>query len=378
MSKDTTIILARKALLPALALVNRAVERRSTIPVLQNILLAMDASAGTMTITGTDLDCELRTSVACQAGRDSLFTLPSGLLHDAVRKLPDGVDIALQADEASATISAGRARFKVPVLPAVDFPAMSEAAYSHSFEVEARHIKRMLDTIAFAISTEETRYYLNGIHWHEDGRSLNAVATDGHRLAKFALPSPEGSAGMPPIIIPRRTVELIGQVLEDGRKLTVRVSETRLRIEAGDATLTTKLIDGKFPDYVRVIPTGNANHFTIEKEALAKAVDRVGTVSSGRGSAVKFAFGVEEGMLVLSTNNPDAGSANDEVSIENAQGAAVEIGFNGKYCLDLLGAAEGKRLTFSLGDAGAPALIQREDDGDLAVKPLFVLMPMRV
>ncbi|RWD71683.1 MAG: DNA polymerase III subunit beta [Mesorhizobium sp.] len=380
------MIVAREALLPALALVKNAVERRSTIPVLQNMLLAVDAAAGHMTVTGTDLDCELRTSLTCQAGKDASFTLPSTLLHDAVRKMPDGVEIAIVAEKDFATVSAGRSKFRIQLLPATDFPVMADVGFSHSFEAEARILKRMLDTVGFAISTEETRYYLNGIHWHvssgDVGAAFNAVATDGHRLAKFAMPIPDGADGMPAIIVPRHTVDLIGKILSDaeegdGKKLMVRVAEHRLRLEAGDTMLTSKLIDGSFPDYQRVIPAGNANHFTLDRDTLAKAVDRVSTVSIGRGSAVKFAFD-PEGALTLTTNNPDAGSANDEVSIENAEGSAVEIGFNGKYCLDMLGAAEGKRLTFSLGDAGSPALIQREEGGTSEIRPLFVLMPMRV
>lgn len=381
MSKSDTITLSREALLPALALTGKAAERRSTIPVLQNLLLAVDASAGTLTLTGTDLDCELRTSVACQAGADTAFTLPSALLHDAVRKMPDGAEIAILPEKDFATLTAGRSRFRMQVLPATDFPVMSEVGFGHVFEVEARILQRMLDTVGFAISTEETRYYLNGIHWHvasgDSGAAFNAVATDGHRLAKFAMPVPDGADGMPAIIVPRRTVGLIGQILEDGRKLAVKVAQGRIRLEAGDVALTSKLIDGSFPDYQRVIPAGNSNHFTLDRDTLAKAVDRVSTVSSGKGGAVKFTFDPDAG-LTLTTNNPDAGSANDEVTIENAEGAAVEIGFNGKYCLDMLGAAEGKRLTFSLGDAGSPALIQREDAGDAEIRPLFVLMPMRV
>jgi len=379
-SKADTITIAREALLPALALVSKAVERRSTIPVLQNMLLAVDASAGKLTITGTDLDCELRASVACQARADDSFTLPSALLHDAVRKMPEGVDIAIVADKDFATVSAGRAKFRIQVLPATDFPIMADVGFGHGFEIEARILKRMLDTVGFAISSEETRYYLNGIHWHAvsgDRTILNAVATDGHRLAKFAFPAPEGADGMPAIIIPRHTVDLIGKILEDGRKLNVQVADHRIRLQAGDTMLTSKLIDCSFPDYQRVIPATNANHFTVDRDVLAKAVDRVATVSSGKGSAVKFAFD-PAGALTLTTNNPDAGSANDEVTIENAKGDAVEIGFSGKYCLDMLGAAEGKRLTFSLGDAGSPALIQREDADDVEIKPLFVLMPMRV
>ncbi|MER8427781.1 DNA polymerase III subunit beta [Mesorhizobium sp. M1403] len=376
MKKPDTIILSREALLPALALVGKAVERRTTIPVLANVLLAVDAAAGTLTITGTDLDCELRTSVPCQAGRDEAFTLPSTLLHDAVRKMPDGAEIAIAAEKDFATLSAGRSRFKIQVLPALDFPTMEAGSFSHSFELEVGTIARMLGTVAFAISSEETRYYLNGIYWHA-GEQLNAVATDGHRLAKFSIPVPEGAAGMPGIIIPRRTVDLIGKLIGDKGKATVSLSDTKIRVETGGAALLSKLIDGSFPDYVRVVPTGNPNHFTIDREALAKAVDRVGTVSSERGSAVKFAFEAG-GNLTLTTNNPEAGSANDEVTIEHGEGSSVEIGFNGRYCLDLLNAAAGKRLVFSLGDPGSPTLIQPETADETGLKPLFVLMPMRV
>ncbi|TIR30254.1 MAG: DNA polymerase III subunit beta [Mesorhizobium sp.] len=368
------MILAREALLPALGLVSKAVERRSTIPVLANVLLAVDAAAGTLTITGSDLDCELRAKLSCQAGKDEAFTLPSAILHDAVRKMPDGAEIALVAEKDFATLSAGRSRFRIQVLPATDFPTMDAGSLSHSFELDAGLVARMLDTVSFAISSEETRYYLNGIYWHA-GETLNVVATDGHRLAKFAAPLPEGAAGMPAIIIPRRTVGLIRQLIGDKGQVKVSLSDVKIRVETEQGTLLSKLIDGSYPDYQRVIPASNANHFTVEREALTKAVDRVTTVSSQRGSAVKFAF--EAGAsLTLTTNNPDAGSANDEVTIEHGEGNSVEIGFNGRYCLDLLNAAESERLVFSLGDPGSPTLIQPETDDEL--KPLFVLMPMRV
>ncbi|MER8506661.1 DNA polymerase III subunit beta [Mesorhizobium sp. M0894] len=376
MKTPNTIISAREAFLPALGLVNKAVERRTTIPVLANVLLTVDAAAGKLTITGSDLDCELRATLACQAGRDEAFTLPSAILHDAVRKMPEGAEIALLAEKDFATLTAGRSRFKIQVLPSTDFPTMSEGTFSHSFDLDAGLFERMLDSVSFAISSEETRYYLNGIYWHA-GETLNAVATDGHRLAKFAAPLPEGAAGMPAIIIPRRAVGLIRQLIGEKGAVKVSMSDTKIRVETGQGTLLSKLIDGSFPDYVRVIPAGNANHFTVEREALASAVDRVGTVSSGRGSAVKFAFEAG-GNLTLTTNNPDAGSANDEVTIEHGEGDSVEIGFNGRYCLDLLNAAEGKRLVFSLGDPGSPTLIQPETADETGLKPLFVLMPMRV
>lgn len=374
MKKPDAIILAREALLPALGLVSKAVERRSTIPVLANVLLAVDAAAGTLTITGSDLDCEMRATLSCQAGKDEAFTLPSAILHDAVRKMPEGAEIALAAESDFATLSSGRTRFRIQVLPASDFPTMDGGTASHTFEMDVAAIGRMFDTVSFAISSEETRYYLNGVYWHA-GEQFHAVATDGHRLAKFSAALPEGAAGMAGIIVPRQTVDLIGKILGDKGKATISLSDTKLRVEYDGTVLVSKLIDGHFPDYVRVIPAANPNHFTVEKEALAKAVDRVTTVSSARGSAVKFSFEAG-GNLTLTTNNPDAGSANDEVTIEHGEGDSVEIGFNGRYCLDLLNAAEGKRLIFSLGDPGSPTLIQPETDDEL--KPLFVLMPMRV
>ncbi|TPK15232.1 DNA polymerase III subunit beta [Mesorhizobium sp. B2-5-9] len=371
------MILAREALLPALALVIKAVERRSTIPVLQNLLLAVDAAAGLLTITGTDLDCELRTSIPCQAGKDDAYTLPATLLHDAVRKMPEGAEIAIAAEKDFATLTAGRARFKIQVLPAADFPAINAGDFSHTFDLPTGTMERMLAMVSFAISTEETRYYLNGIHWHA-AEEFNAVATDGHRLAKFCTPLPDGAEGMPAIIIPKKTTGLIRQILSDKVvNVTFSVSDTKIRLQAGNVTLLSKLIDGKFPDYVRVIPVGNQNRFTVDKDTLAKAVDRVTTVSTERGSAVKFAF-EPGGSLVLTTVNPEAGSANDEVTIEDSQGVAIEIGFNGKYCLDLLNAVEGKRVIFSLGDPGSPTLIEPEEADKSGLKPLFVLMPMRV
>lgn len=376
MKKPYAIIVSREALLPALGLVSKAVERRSTIPVLANVLLAVDAAAGTLTITGSDLDCELRAKLSCQAGKDEAFTLPSAILYDAVRKMPDGAEIALVAEKDFATLTAGRSRFRIQILPATDFPTMDAGSLSHSFELDAGQVERMLDTVSFAISSEETRYYLNGIYWHA-GEALNAVATDGHRLAKFAAPLPEGAAGMPAIIIPRRTVGLIRQLVGDKGKVKVSLSDVKIRVETEQGTLLSKLIDGSYPDYQRVIPANNANHFTVERAALASAVDRVTTVSSARGSAVKFAF-EPGGNLSLTTNNPDAGSANDEVTIEHGEGDGVEIGFNGRYCLDLLNAAEAERLVFSLGDPGSPTLIQPETADETGLKPLFVLMPMRV
>lgn len=372
--------IAREALLPALALAGKAVERRSTIPVLQNMLFAV--TAGRLRVTGTDLDCEISAAADCKAETEASFTLPAGTVHDAVRKLAEGVDIAFDVEKDFATISAGRSRFRVPVLPAADFPEIAQSNFSHHFALPSGALTRMLATVSYAISSEETRYYLNGIHWHaskdnDGGEHFNAAATDGHRLARFRAPLPAGAEEMPGVIVPRRTAGLLKGLLVDKGDVAISLSDTKVMFTTPAGSLVSKLIDGTYPDYARVIPQGHPNQFSVDKKTLAEAVDRVITVSSERGSAVKFSFS-PDGTLKLETNNPDAGSATEDAPITPVAGQGVEIGFNGRYCLDMLNAAEGDQLVFNLGDGGAPALIEPALADEHDLKPLFVIMPMRV
>lgn len=374
------ITIGREALLPALALAVRVVERRTTIPVLSNVLIR--AGDGRLTITGTDLDAEIAVSRKCAIEGAAEVTLPANNLHDIVRKLPEGCEVKLAGDTGDGmwTISAGRSRFRLPFLPASDFHELSAGEFACGFDMEAATLKTMLETVRFAISTEETRYYLNGIHWHEDevdgAAKLIAVATDGHRLAKSVLPLPDGATGLPAIIIPRKTVELVLKMLPEKGPVRVDVSDVKLRLTMGGeesgVSLVSKLIDGTFPDYKRVVPGGNPNRYTVTRGPLADAIDRVLTVSTGKGNAVKYAFAGDG--LTVTAHSPDAGSAEDQVEIAGVEGDPVEIGFNGKYCLDLLAAAGGDAVIFELGDAGAPALVRRAQGGDT----LFVLMPMRI
>lgn len=369
------ITVAREVLLPALAAAQQVTERRSTIPILQNVLV--EAGDGRLAITGTDLDIEVRHEIAATAGGTSAFTVPATIIHDSVRKLPDGAEIAITVDDTVAVIAAGRSRFRVPVLPAADFPVMGRGDFETSFDLDAAHLARMVATVSFAVSTEETRHYLNGVYWHvleAEERLLIAVATDGHRLARFALPLPEGAAGMPPVIIPRKTVGLLRKILGDKGMVTVEVSETRIAFSSdGGPHIVSKLVDGTYPDYQRVIPSGNANLFRAARPALTAAIDRVMTISSDRGRAVKLAF---DDTLVLSAANPDTGSAEDSIGVERIEGDPVMLGLNGKYCLDMLGAIDAATVDFRMGDAGAPALITPVEGDD--PRPSFVIMPMRI
>jgi DNA polymerase-3 subunit beta len=262
------------------------------------------------------------------------------------------------------------------MLPVEDFPDISAGEFTHSFSMATGEIRKLIEHTQFAISTEETRYYLNGIFLHtveEDGDTLlRAVATDGHRLARSQISAPDGAAGMPGIIVPRKTVGEIQRLVEDpDAAVHVQLSDTKIRLSVGETILTSKLIDGTFPDYNRVIPTGNDKELKLDRSTFARAVDRVSTISSERGRAVKLQL--SEGQMVLSVNNPDSGTAEEEIAV-GYSADALDIGFNSRYLLDITNQLSGDEVKFMLSDPGSPTLIHDSvNDG-----AIYVLMPMRV
>ncbi|MBX8803146.1 DNA polymerase III subunit beta [Ochrobactrum sp. MR28] len=377
--------ISRGALLPALSAVIKAVERRSTIPILQYVRLSYVDAA--LMITGTNLDVEICAKVAVENLHSfSGFTLPAGVLHDAVRKLPDSAEIKFQMegkkDSSSFTISAGRSHFKLNSLPGSDFPEMAVADFTHRMTMPAKQLATALNLVSFAISTEETRYYLNGIYWHVTGimddALLGAVATDGHRLAFHKMPMPEElSTDMPGVIIPRRTINLLPALAAGDGDVFIELNSNKIRFTFADGTvLSSKLIDGTFPEYEHVIPRNNENVFKIDVEPVKQAIDRVLTISNDKGNGCKFQF--ENDHLSLSVINPDQGTADDQVLIELLSGEPVNIGFNSKYCLEMLGVFDSKEAFISLGDAGSPALIHPSINGERSETTSFVLMPMRL
>lgn len=370
------VTIERSNLLKSLGHVHRVVERRNTIPILSNVLLI--AEGNELHLKATDLDLEIFEKVPAMVEQSGSTTMPAHMLHDIVRKLPEGSEVmlAMEEDGNSVKITAGRSRFTLQCLPGSDFPDITAGEFSHTFRLKATDLKQLIDLTQFAISTEETRYYLNGIFFHtvEDEGSLvfRAVATDGHRLARVQCEAPSGSEGMPGIIVPRKAVGEIQRLVEDpDASVSVEVSDTKIRLSVGDVILTSKLIDGTFPDYNRVIPTGNDKELRMDRATFASAVDRVSTISSERGRAVKLAVG--EGQIVLTVNNPESGSATEEVAV-GYDSDPLEIGFNSRYLLDITGQLRGEEAVFMLSDPGSPTLI-RDSSGDGA---LFVLMPMRV
>jgi DNA polymerase-3 subunit beta len=366
----------RATLLKGLSHVQSVVERRNTIPILSNVLIEA-AESGTIRLMATDLDLQIDETIAAAVDQPGAITVSAHTLFDIARKLPEGAQVQLSAAEGRLTVVAGRARFNLATLPRDDFPVIAEGELPTQFELPAEMLKQIIDKTRFAISTEETRYYLNGIFLHvsEDANGepvLKAAATDGHRLARVTLPRPEGAEKMPDVIVPRKCVAELRKLLEevDG-SVGVSLSGSKIRFDLGQAILTSKLIDGTFPDYSRVIPTANDKLLKLDPKSFMEGVDRVSTIATEKTRAVKMAL--DRDKITLSVTSPENGAAAEEVPGDYSA-LPFEIGFNSRYLLDILGQIEGDLCEVHLADAAAPTLI-RENDKSPA---LYVLMPMRV
>ena len=364
----------RATLLRGLSHVQSVVERRNTIPILSNVLIEAQAG-GALRLMATDLDLQIDETIAAAVDQPGAITVPAHTLFDIVRKLPEGSQVELSAAEGRITVNAGRARFTLSTLPRDDFPMIAEGELPTTFELPAETLKQIIDKTRFAISTEETRYYLNGIYLHvtEDTIPvLRAAATDGHRLARVTVARPDGADAMPGVIIPRKCVAELRKLLDevDG-SIGVSLSNSKIRFDLGQAILTSKLIDGTFPDYTRVIPTGNDKLLKLDPKSFMEGVDRVSTIATEKTRAVKMAL--ERDKIILSVTSPENGAAAEEVPGDYAA-SPFEIGFNSRYLMDILNQIEGDSVEVHLADAAAPTLI-RENDKSPA---LYVLMPMRV
>ncbi len=364
----------RATLLKSLGHVQSVVERRNTIPILSNVMIEAHAD-GTIRLMATDLDLQINESVEAQVETPGATTVSAHTLFDIARKLPEGSQVSLAAADGKMAVNAGRARFNLSTLPRDDFPVIAEGELPTKFELPATTLKEIIDKTRFAISTEETRYYLNGIFWHvtDDAQPvLKAAATDGHRLARVTVARPDGAAGMPDIIIPRKCIAELRKLLDeiDG-SVEISLSASKIRFGLGTAVLTSKLIDGTFPDYSRVIPTGNDKILRIDPKSFMEGVDRVSTIASEKTRAVKMAL--ETDKITLSVSSPENGTAAEEVS-GDYKSEGFEIGFNARYLMDILAQVEGDTIEVHLADAAAPTLLRESDKASA----LYVLMPMRV
>ena len=365
----------RAALLRSLNHVQSAVEKRNTIPILSNVLLK--AEDGILSLSTTDMDMEINESVSAQVKTPGSTTAPAGTLFDIVKKLSDDADVEITLDDSGnqMSVKAGRSNFKLSCLPVADFPELNQGDMPTTFSLPANDLRALIDRTKFAMSTEETRYYLNGIYIHAaetDGvKVLRAVATDGHRLARFEMPLPAGAENMPGVILPRKAVAELRKLVEEaGDAIQIGLSESKIRFNFDHIVLTSKLIDGTFPDYQRVIPQGNDKVVEVNPKAFSSAIDRVSTISDGKSRAVKITF--EGKTMTLSANSPEAGSATEDLEVNGNDN--MEIGFNARYLMDITSQIEGDGCRLTLADAASPTIIQ--DTGDAS--SLYVLMPLRV
>jgi len=368
------LTIERAALLKSLAHAQSVVERRTTIPILANVMLA--AKGEGLSLTATDMDIAVVENVPAAVKQAGATTAPAHTLYEIVRKLPEGAEIELALADDKLAVKSGRSRFTLASLPPDDFPLMTGGDLPHKFKLPAGDLCTLIDRSSFAISTEETRYYLNGIYLHVAESAgvpvLRAVATDGHRLAQVEMARPQGAAKMPGIIVPRKTVQELRRLLEDSEaEVAVALSDTKIRFSFDDVELTSKLIDGTFPDYQRVIPEANDKIMDVDRRAFAEAVDRVSTISTEKSRAVKVEL--KDGALRLSATSPENGTAVEELEVSYT-GGALEIGFNSRYLLDIARQIEGETARFAMADAASPTVVRDVSDGSA----LYVLMPMRV
>ena len=366
----------RADLVKAVAQAQSVVERRHTIPILANVQI--EATPEGVSFRATDLDTEVVDRATAHVERPGATTVSAQMLNEIARKLPDGslVTIAVDGANERLTVQAGRSNFTLATLPTEDFPVMANAEYTANFAAPAPVLRRLFDKSKFAISNEETRYYLTGVYMHvsqgEDGPVLRCVATDGHRLARIDAALPQGAADMPGVIVPKKTVAELRKLLDDDdMQIAVSVSETKVRFATPRITLTSKVIDGTFPDYTRVIPTGNTRKMEVDAKDFARAVDRVATVSSERSRAVKLALDMDR--LVLSVNAPDAGTADEELAVAYGD-EPLEIGFNAKYLQEIASQVDRENAVFMFNGSGDAALIREGSD----LSAVYVVMPMRV
>jgi DNA polymerase III subunit beta len=368
--------IARSDILRVLSHVQSVVEKRGTIPILANIKL--DVMDGQIELTATDMELAVVDRATADVTASGSTTVPAHTLYDIVRKLPEDSDVEFieSAEDNKISIRAGSSRFSISTLPVDDFPAIAEGDLPHTFVLTREECRALIEKTRFAMSTEETRYYLNGVYVHApenaDSQVLRAVATDGHRLSRVEVPLPAGASGMPGVIIPRKAIAELSKLLEESvTEVKISLSDTKIRFVCGAVILVSKLIDGSFPDYTRVIPVGNDKVLEVGAVAFAKAVDRVSVIASDKARGVKLTVGAKEVVLSATSGEQNSGEERIDASFTDE---ALTVGFNARYLLDVLGQIESNTVRLTLADGNAPAVVT--DPADASA--LYVVMPMRV
>jgi len=365
------ITVEQSTLLKALSHTQSIVERRQTIPILANVLL--ETTGDFVSLKATDNELEIAEKIPAKVEEEGAVTIPAHKLYDIVRRLPDGAELSLTYSEETnqVNLSAGRAKFALASIAPEGFPSMAREETPFSFDLSAEQLLGLINQTSFAVSVEETRYNLNGIYLHEKNKELLAVATDGHRLACTKIVLPEGAKDIPGVIIPRKTIGEVAKLAgESVETVHISLSANQIRFKMNDVELSSRLVDGTYPDYEKVIPANNDKTLEADAKALANVIERVSVVSE-KSRGIKLSL--RENLLQVSATAVDEGSAEDELDAVYT-GEELDIGFNFRYLLDILAQIKGQNVKMLLQDGVSPVILQDAADSS----SLFVLMPMRV
>ena len=369
------ISIEKNLIYKALSHVQSIVEKKNTIPILSNILL--EATDSSIILSATDMDISITETINCSVIEKGSVTVPAHTLHDIVRKIPDGNEIEfISNDGKTFSIRSGKSKFSLSCLPKKDFPLIEIDKLNCEFSINSKIFLQLIEKTKFAISNEETRYFLNGIYFHKKSLNntdyLSLVATDGHRLAKIDLPHPNGLVDIPGVIIPKKTIYELCKLLTDiNEDIIINIDPNKIIFYIGKTTLISKLIDGNFPDYQKVIPKNNNNIVTADRQKFCEVVDRVSTITSEKSRAIKFRL--LNNLINMNSSDPENGTATEDIIVQYG-GEEIEIGFNSKYILEMINQLEEEKLILEFNDSTSPLIVKESSNNDL----IFVLMPMRV
>ncbi len=359
----------RETLLGPLQAVAGVVERRQTMPILANFLLV--AGSGRLAVTATDLEVELVADVELDVATDGEITVPGRKLLDICRALPEGATVSCSSDGQRMVIRSGKSRFTLSTLSADDFPTVDDIAAEQSITLEQSALKRLLDKTHFSMAHQDVRYYLNGLLLDVRGNQLKAVATDGHRLALCEAPMARSATADQQVIVPRKGVLELQRLLGSDGDVTIAIGTNHLRVSLVGIRFTSKLIDGRFPDYDRVIPKDSAGQVTADRESLRRALQRAAILSNEKYRGIRLAASSD--VVTIQAHNPEQEEAEEQVDVTYA-GPDVEIGFNVNYLLDALGGVDGDEVILGVTDGNSSSLVQQPGDESLK----YVVMPMRL
>lgn len=361
----------KNILLKSISKLQSLVEKRNTIPILSNVKL--EASGGNLKLTVTDMDIVASEIIEANIISGGALTVPALTLYDIIRKSPEGIKINLVADAESSVlkVKAGRSKFTLSYLPAEDFPVMSEGEFSNVFKCASREFLKLIDRTKFAMSNEETRYYLNGVYFHVSNGRLRAVATDGHRLSSVFGDLPEGAVNMPGVIIPRKAVNELSKLLENTDEVEISVSESKIKFKSGAIEILSKVVDGTFPDYQRVIPENNSKLLKISSDEFKEAVDRISTISIDKTKAIKVS--ISDDKISFNSQGNEGTSGNEELAAEYS-GEPLNVGFNSRYLLEMMSLLDSDNVNILLENSNSPVIFSNPNDSDT----IYIIMPMRV